>query len=58
MFNIFLQNHQETAASSSGSKLRSFFIGMGFLPGLVDKVIEENGEGNSDALLEILLRCS
>ncbi|GAU26562.1 hypothetical protein TSUD_266760 [Trifolium subterraneum] len=51
-------NHQETAASSSGSKLRSFFIGMGFLPALVDKVIEENGEENSDALLEILLRCS
>ncbi|WJX90786.1 DNA (cytosine-5)-methyltransferase [Trifolium repens] len=51
-------NHQETAASSSGSKLRSFFIGMGFLPGVVDKVIEENGEANSDALLEILLRCS
>jgi membrane-associated protease RseP (regulator of RpoE activity) len=43
MFNLFLQNQQETAASSSGSKLRSFFIGMGFLPGVVDKVIEENG---------------
>ncbi|XP_058757350.1 probable inactive DNA (cytosine-5)-methyltransferase DRM3 isoform X1 [Vicia villosa] len=48
----------ETAASSSGSKVRAFFIGMGFLPGLVDKVIEENGEENSDALLEILLRSS
>ncbi|CAL5199055.1 unnamed protein product [Lathyrus oleraceus] len=48
----------ETAASSSGSKVRAFFIGMGFLPCLVDKVIEENGEENSDILLEILLRSS
>ncbi|KEH16092.1 hypothetical protein MTR_0336s0070 [Medicago truncatula] len=52
------RDFRETAASSSGSKVRGFFIGMGFLPGLVDKVIEENGEENSDALLEILLRCS
>lgn len=34
---------QDNAASSSGSNLRSFFTGMGFLPSLVDKVIEENG---------------
>ncbi|KAK8471013.1 hypothetical protein PHAVU_003G119200 [Phaseolus vulgaris] len=31
---------------------------MGFLPCLVDKVIEENGEENSETLLEALLRCS
>lgn len=43
MFNFFLHNHQDTAASSSGSKVRAFFVGMGFLPCLVDKVIEENG---------------
>lgn len=43
MLNFLVHNHQETAASSSGSKVRAFFIGMGFLPGLVDKVIEENG---------------
>lgn len=52
------RDFRETAASTSGSKVRGFFIGMGFLPDLVDKVIEENGEENSDALLEILLRCS
>ncbi|XP_029129729.1 probable inactive DNA (cytosine-5)-methyltransferase DRM3 isoform X1 [Cajanus cajan] len=45
-------------ASSSGGKLRAFFIGMGFLPCLVDKVIEENGEENSETLLEALLRYS
>ncbi|KAK7348006.1 hypothetical protein VNO80_22554 [Phaseolus coccineus] len=45
-------------ASSSGGELRAFFIGMGFLPCLVDKVIEENGEENSETLLEALLRYS
>ncbi|KAL2338905.1 hypothetical protein Fmac_013351 [Flemingia macrophylla] len=45
-------------ASSSGGKLRAFFIGMGFLPCLVDKVIKENGEENSETLLEALLRYS
>ncbi|KAL5182676.1 putative inactive DNA (cytosine-5)-methyltransferase DRM3 [Glycine soja] len=48
----------DNVASSSGGKLRAFFIGMGFLPCLVDKVIEENGEENSDTLLEALLRYS
>ncbi|XP_027330477.1 probable inactive DNA (cytosine-5)-methyltransferase DRM3 isoform X2 [Abrus precatorius] len=31
---------------------------MGFQPCLVDKVIEDNGEENSEILLEALLRCS
>ncbi|RDX77357.1 hypothetical protein CR513_42539, partial [Mucuna pruriens] len=48
----------DNVASSSGGKLRAFFIGMGFLPCLVDKVIEENGEENSETLLEALLRYS
>lgn len=48
----------DNVASSSGGKLRAFFIGMGFLPSLVDKVIEENGEENSETLLEALLRYS
>lgn len=30
-------------ASSSGTNLRSSFIGMGFAPSLVDKAIEEHG---------------
>ncbi|CAJ1940745.1 unnamed protein product [Sphenostylis stenocarpa] len=48
----------DNGASSSGGKLRAFFIGMGFLPYHVDKVIEENGEENSETLLEALLRFS
>ncbi|XP_038906646.1 probable inactive DNA (cytosine-5)-methyltransferase DRM3 isoform X2 [Benincasa hispida] len=32
----------DSVASSSGSNIRTFFIDMGFLPSLVDKVIEEN----------------
>ncbi|KAK7363424.1 hypothetical protein VNO77_05567 [Canavalia gladiata] len=48
----------DNVASSSGGNLRAFFIGMGFLPYLVDKVIEENGDDNSEILLEALLRCS
>lgn len=34
---------QGNAASSSSSRLRSSFIGMGFSPSLVDRAIEENG---------------
>jgi hypothetical protein len=34
---------QENVASSSSSKVRSSFIGMGFSPSLVDRAIEENG---------------
>ncbi|KDO72104.1 hypothetical protein CISIN_1g005421mg [Citrus sinensis] len=45
----------ENIASSSGSNLRSSFIGMGFSPSLVDKVIEEKGQDNVDLLLETLI---
>ncbi|KAK9182115.1 hypothetical protein WN944_025257 [Citrus x changshan-huyou] len=45
----------ENIASSSGSNLRSSFIGMGFSPSLVDKVIEEKGQDNVDMLLETLI---
>ncbi|KAK7264765.1 hypothetical protein RJT34_32375 [Clitoria ternatea] len=57
-YTTFSRDVGDNAASSSGSKLRAFFIGMGFLPSLVDKVIEENGEENSETLLEALLKCS
>ncbi|PQM34051.1 putative inactive DNA (cytosine-5)-methyltransferase DRM3 isoform X1 [Prunus yedoensis var. nudiflora] len=43
------------AASSSQSNTRSDLIGMGFLPSLVDKVIEQKGEGDVELLLETLL---
>ncbi|XP_054805685.1 probable inactive DNA (cytosine-5)-methyltransferase DRM3 isoform X1 [Prosopis cineraria] len=48
----------DNVASSSGGNIREFFIGMGFLPCLVDKVIKENGEGNADQLLETLFAYS
>ncbi|CAK9328897.1 unnamed protein product [Citrullus colocynthis] len=44
----------DTGASSSGSNIRTFFIDMGFLPSLVDKVIEENGEDDVELLLNTL----
>lgn len=34
---------QDSGASSSGNNIRTFFVDMGFLPSLVDKVIEEKG---------------
>ncbi|KAJ7955299.1 DNA (Cytosine-5)-methyltransferase DRM2 [Quillaja saponaria] len=55
---IFSRDVGDNVASSSGSNLRAFFIGMGFLPSLVDKVIEENGEDNADLLLETLFTYS
>ncbi|EEF43158.1 conserved hypothetical protein [Ricinus communis] len=55
---IYSSQLGETAASSSASDVRSFLTGMGFLPSLVDKVIQENGEDNVDLLLEILMECS
>lgn len=42
-FFVLAIEFQDNVASSSGSNLRSSFIGMGFLPALVDKVIEEKG---------------
>ncbi|GLT34746.1 hypothetical protein SLA2020_092450 [Shorea laevis] len=48
----------ENVASSSGSNMRSSLVGMGFLPSLVDKVIEENGEDDIDLLFERLLQCT
>lgn len=48
----------DNVASSSGSNIRPFFKGMGFLPSLVDKVVEEKGEDNVDLLLETLFAYS
>ncbi|KAK6160941.1 hypothetical protein DH2020_004322 [Rehmannia glutinosa] len=48
----------DNVASSSGTDLRSSFIGMGFTPSLVDKAIGEHGEGNAELLLETLFAYS
>ncbi|KAL6532511.1 DNA (cytosine-5-)-methyltransferase [Orobanche gracilis] len=48
----------DNVASSSGTNLRSSFIGMGFTPTLVDKAMEEHGEGNPELLLETLFAYS
>ncbi|OVA16978.1 C-5 cytosine methyltransferase [Macleaya cordata] len=50
----------EEASSSAGpsSKLVSHFVGMGFSRNMVSKAIEENGEGNTEAILETLLTYS
>ncbi|XP_058077886.1 probable inactive DNA (cytosine-5)-methyltransferase DRM3 isoform X2 [Magnolia sinica] len=45
-------------ASSSWSHLKSNFVGMGFSPALVEKVLEENGEEDFDMLLETLFTYS
>nr|XP_048321765.1 probable inactive DNA (cytosine-5)-methyltransferase DRM3 [Ziziphus jujuba var. spinosa] len=52
------RNFEDNGASSSGSNLRSSFIGMGFRPSLVDKVIEEKGEDDVDLILETLFAYS
>ncbi|CAK9179521.1 unnamed protein product [Ilex paraguariensis] len=43
---------------SSHSKLVHHFIGMGFSEKLVTKAIEENGQGNTESILETLLTYS
>nr|AVP26965.1 domains-rearranged methyltransferase [Salvia miltiorrhiza] len=50
----FSMPREEDGASSSGTNLRSSFIGMGFAPALVDKAIKEKGEENSELILEAL----
>ncbi|XWS38892.1 hypothetical protein CRYUN_Cryun18bG0002100 [Craigia yunnanensis] len=55
---LYSRHVGESVASSSGSNVRSFFIGMGFSPSLVEKVIQEKGEDNADLLLETLIEYS
>ncbi|XVE65470.1 hypothetical protein DITRI_Ditri08aG0002400 [Diplodiscus trichospermus] len=55
---LYARHVGENVASSSGSNVRSFFIGMGFSPSLVEKVIQEKGEDNADLLLESLIEYS
>ncbi|XP_017975645.1 PREDICTED: DNA (cytosine-5)-methyltransferase DRM2 [Theobroma cacao] len=55
---LYSRHVGDNVASSSGSNVRSFFIGMGFSPSLVEKVIEEKGEDNADLLLETLVEYS
>ncbi|PIN19455.1 DNA (cytosine-5-)-methyltransferase [Handroanthus impetiginosus] len=56
--NTCLRPGEDNVASSSGTNLRSSFIGMGFAPALVNKAIEENGEGNPELVLETLFAYS
>ncbi|KAJ4957976.1 hypothetical protein NE237_025087 [Protea cynaroides] len=50
----------EEASTSAGScsNLISHFVGMGFSKNMVAKAIKENGEGNTEAILETLLTYS
>ncbi|KNA11152.1 hypothetical protein SOVF_137920 isoform A [Spinacia oleracea] len=48
----------ENVASSSGTNLRSSFIGMGFTPSLIDKVIKDKGEEDAGLLLDTLFAYS
>ncbi|PSR97859.1 Inactive DNA (cytosine-5)-methyltransferase DRM3 [Actinidia chinensis var. chinensis] len=56
--NLHSRHIGDNGASSSGSNLRSSFIGMGFSQSLVDKVIEEKGEDDVDLLLDTLFAYS
>uniref|UniRef100_A0A5B7ADM4 DNA (cytosine-5-)-methyltransferase n=1 Tax=Davidia involucrata TaxID=16924 RepID=A0A5B7ADM4_DAVIN len=47
-----------SSAGSSNSKLIHHFVGMGFSEKMVAKAIEENGEGNTESILEALLTYS
>ncbi|XP_057959036.1 probable inactive DNA (cytosine-5)-methyltransferase DRM3 isoform X2 [Malania oleifera] len=55
---MFSRHIGDNVASSSGSNIRSSFIGMGFSSSLVDKVIYEKGEDDVDLLLETLFTYS
>uniref|UniRef100_A0A0D9WMT7 SAM-dependent MTase DRM-type domain-containing protein n=1 Tax=Leersia perrieri TaxID=77586 RepID=A0A0D9WMT7_9ORYZ len=46
---------EEGQPSSSSSHVRSQFIGMGFSPMLVDRVLKKHGDKDSDTILESLL---
>jgi hypothetical protein len=49
---------EEGQPSSSSSNLRLQFIGMGFSPKLVDKVLQRHGDNDSNTILESLLSYS
>ncbi|XP_074575593.1 putative inactive DNA (cytosine-5)-methyltransferase DRM3 [Curcuma longa] len=49
---------EQSFPSSSSSQLKSYFVGMGFGPALVDKVFQENGEADTELLLEVLIKLS
>ncbi|KAJ4817784.1 DNA (Cytosine-5)-methyltransferase DRM2 [Rhynchospora pubera] len=53
-----IQVKEEAGPSSSGSHLRSHFIEMGFSQALVDKVLQENGDGDTNCILETLFTYS
>lgn len=52
---IYPRHMGNDGASSSGSNLRSLFIGMGFKPSLVDKVIRERGENLGDESVDLIV---
>ncbi|XP_022930277.1 probable inactive DNA (cytosine-5)-methyltransferase DRM3 [Cucurbita moschata] len=51
---LYSRHVGDSGASSSGNNIRTFFVDMGFLPSLVDKVIEEKGEDDVELLLNTL----
>ncbi|KAL0538066.1 hypothetical protein IC582_027061 [Cucumis melo] len=51
---MYSRHAGDSGASSSGSDIRTFFVDMGFLPSLVDTVIEKNGEDDVELLLNTL----
>ncbi|XP_068663149.1 probable inactive DNA (cytosine-5)-methyltransferase DRM3 [Aristolochia californica] len=55
---FYMKPKEESYASSSSSDLKSSFVSMGFSPGLVEKVIEENGDADADSILETLFTYS
>ncbi|KAJ0053869.1 hypothetical protein Pint_02755 [Pistacia integerrima] len=61
-YNLFFNSfHHFKASSSSGSsssKMIDHFVGMGFSEEMVIKAIQENGEQNTDLILETLLKYS
>ncbi|XP_042475432.1 DNA (cytosine-5)-methyltransferase DRM2-like isoform X2 [Macadamia integrifolia] len=50
--------HEASTSAGPHSSLFSYFVGMGFSKNMVVKAIKENGEGNTNAILETLLTYS
>ncbi|OMO59188.1 C-5 cytosine methyltransferase [Corchorus capsularis] len=53
-----LHSEANSSAESSSSKVTGHFVSMGFRKEMVAKAIEENGEENTDLILEALLQYS
>ncbi|XVF14080.1 hypothetical protein REPUB_Repub09cG0026100 [Reevesia pubescens] len=55
---VFGSAEVSSSTDSPNSKVIDHFVGMGFSKEMVAKAIEENGEENSNLILETLLQCS